>query len=67
MHQTDENRQLASEGDVNVTAARERWKREHLDDRTRAVLEEDAACFLHQSLSTPLPQCIEAGGGIHPD
>ena len=42
-----------SEGDVNVSSLRESWQREHLDEETRALLEEDARYFLHQSLSTP--------------
>jgi 4-aminobutyrate aminotransferase len=42
-----------SEGDVNSTPLRERWLREHLNDETRQLLEEDARYFLHQSLSSP--------------
>ena len=42
-----------SEGDVNLSFARARWQREHLDAETRALLAEDARYFLHQSLSTP--------------
>ncbi len=42
-----------SEGDVNLSSAREQWQREHLNDETRALLEEDARYFLHQSLSSP--------------
>ncbi len=41
------------EGDLNLSSERERWSREHLSPSTNALLAEDAACFLHQSLSTP--------------
>ena len=46
-----------SEGDVNLSSARESWQRENLDDATRALLAEDARYFLHQSLSSP---CLNA-------
>ena len=42
-----------SEGDVNLSSLREKWQREHLNEETRAMLEEDARYFLHQSLSSP--------------
>ena len=48
-----EDRVPQSEGDVNISAARESWQSEHLDDDTRRLLEEDARYFLHQSLSSP--------------
>jgi 4-aminobutyrate aminotransferase len=44
---------MSPEGEGNRSAARDRWHREHLDDRTRKWLAEDAQWFLHQSLSTP--------------
>jgi 4-aminobutyrate aminotransferase len=44
---------MSPEGEGNRSAARDRWHREHLDDRTREWLAEDAQWFLHQSLSTP--------------
>jgi hypothetical protein len=34
-----------SEGDVNLSSARESWQRENLDDATRALLAEDARYF----------------------
>lgn len=52
-----------SEGDVNVSSLRESWQREHLDEETRAVLEEDARYFLHQSLSSPCLNVLEACEG----
>ena len=42
-----------SEGDVNLSARREQWQAEQLDEATRRLLAEDAEVFLHQSLSTP--------------
>jgi len=42
-----------SEGDVNLSSARESWQRDNLDDEARALLAEDARYFLHQSLSSP--------------
>ncbi len=54
--------QLA-EGDSNLTQARQRWQDQHIDAATRAVLDSDAALFLHQSLSTPcLNAIVEADG-----
>jgi 4-aminobutyrate aminotransferase len=49
-----------SEGDVNLSPAREAWQRAQLDEATRALLEEDARYFLHQSLSSP---CLNALSG----
>ena len=42
-----------SEGDVNLSSAREAWQQAHLDQETLALLAEDARYFLHQSLSSP--------------
>jgi 4-aminobutyrate aminotransferase len=42
-----------SEGDLNLSTQRQAWADEHLGAATRELLEEDAKCFLHQSLSTP--------------
>lgn len=46
-----------SEGDVNLSPARESWQNQHLDEETRKLLTEDARYFLHQSLSSP---CLNA-------
>ncbi|MBL9129264.1 MAG: aspartate aminotransferase family protein [Verrucomicrobiales bacterium] len=48
---------LRSEGDLNLSPLRTTWAESHLDAETRALVEEDAALFLHQSLSTP---CLNA-------
>jgi 4-aminobutyrate aminotransferase len=49
-----------SEGDVNLSIARQKWQRAQLDAETRSLLEEDARYFLHQSLSSP---CLNALSG----
>lgn len=46
-----------SEGDVNISRRRLEWQDRNLDDKTKALLQEDAYYFLHQALSTP---CIDA-------
>ena len=55
---------LMSEGDVNQTSRRIDWQAANLDSRTRALLEEDARYFLHQSLSTPCLNALRASEGI---
>ena len=52
-----------SEGDVNLSPERAAWQREHLNAETRALLEEDARYFLHQSLSSPCVNVLEACEG----
>jgi 4-aminobutyrate aminotransferase len=59
----DELEQLRSEGDVNLSPEREAWQAEYLDQETRDLLEEDARVFLHQSLSTPCLNAIQACQG----
>lgn len=54
-----------SEGDINISPLRKAWQEEHLDDDTRALLEEDARYFLSQSLSTPCLNAIRACDGIY--
>ena len=44
---------FADEGDVNLTPRRQAWERNNVGPQTRALLDRDAAVFLHQSLSTP--------------
>ncbi|HET9820707.1 MAG TPA: aspartate aminotransferase family protein [Burkholderiaceae bacterium] len=53
-----------SEGDVNGTPRRSAWQREHLDERTRALLARDSAAFLHQSVSTPCLSAIRRAEGV---
>ncbi len=49
-----------SEGDVNLGERRTVWQAQHIDAATRALLDEDARWFLHQSMSTP---CLNALNG----
>ena len=42
-----------SEGDLNLSAQRRAWSAGHIGAEARALLEQDAKYFLHQSLSTP--------------
>ncbi|MDQ0473370.1 (R)-1-hydroxy-2-aminoethylphosphonate ammonia-lyase [Labrys wisconsinensis] len=52
----------ASEGDVNLSPDRAAWI-ERLGPETRALLDRDAAVFLHQSLSTPCLDVLEGAEG----
>ena len=54
-----------SEGDVNISPRRAEWQAANLDDKTQALLEEDARYFLHQSLSTPCLNALRACEGIY--
>jgi 4-aminobutyrate aminotransferase len=54
-----------AEGDVNLSPRRRQWAEQHLDDATRAILAEDAELFLHQSLSTPCLNALQASAGIY--
>ncbi len=57
----------AAEGDSNASPERARW-REGLSEANRALLDEDARVFLHQSLSTPcLDGLVNANGAILTD
>jgi 4-aminobutyrate aminotransferase len=56
---------LRSEGDLNISPRRRRWQTAALDAETRALLEEDARAFLHQSLSTPCLNAIRACDGLY--
>jgi len=54
-----------SEGDINLSSRRTTWQRNHLDEKTRALLEEDDRYFLRQSLSTPCLNVIQKCDGIY--
>src|SRR5688572_9721749 len=56
--------EAASEGDVNLSSQSKRWEAEHIRGETRALLDEDARVFLHQSLSTPCIDAIVACEGV---
>src|SRR5262245_59174346 len=55
---------LAAEGDVNLSPRRRDWQRRHVGARARALLDEDARYFLHQSLSTPCLTALRSASGI---
>jgi 4-aminobutyrate aminotransferase len=52
-----------TEGDVNLSPRREAWQTDMLDAETRLLLDEDARWFLHQSLSTPCLNALDACAG----
>jgi 4-aminobutyrate aminotransferase len=52
-----------TEGDLNLSQHRREWAEENIDARTRRLLDEDAQCFLHQSLSTPCLNVIKSASG----
>ncbi|HCG6515389.1 TPA: aspartate aminotransferase family protein [Vibrio parahaemolyticus] len=54
-----------SEGDVNTTPARQAWNTSMDDARTQALLERDSEVFLHQAMSTPCLDTLEAAEGIY--
>ncbi|MGD8120801.1 aspartate aminotransferase family protein [Vibrio sp. TRT 2004] len=54
-----------SEGDVNTTLARQAWNASMDDARTQALLNRDSEIFLHQAMSTPCLDTLEAAQGIY--
>ena len=52
-----------SEGDVNLGQRRTDWQAQHIDPATRALLDEDARWFLHQSMSTPCLNALQGAQG----
>ncbi len=52
-----------TEGDLNLSHHRRQWAEENIDAPTRRMLEDDAQCFLHQSLSTPCLNVIKSAKG----
>ncbi len=54
---------LNTEGDLNLSRHRRQWAEESIDTPTRNLLQEDARCFLHQSLSTPCLNVIKSASG----
>lgn len=53
-----------AEGDVNTSPRRREWAARNIGDETRALLDEDARYFLHQSVSTPCLNAIARAEGI---
>ncbi|MFW1638439.1 aspartate aminotransferase family protein [Vibrio parahaemolyticus] len=54
-----------SEGDVNTTPARQAWNASMDDERTQALLKRDSEVFIHQAMSTPCLDTLEAAEGIY--
>ncbi|CAH0530919.1 Isoleucine 2-epimerase [Allocatenococcus thiocycli] len=54
-----------SEGDVNTTPARQVWNESMDDERTQTLLNRDSDVFLHQAMSTPCLDTLEAAEGIY--
>ena len=52
-----------SEGDVNLSSRRRDWQDTEIDPETAYWLQEDARCFLHQSLSTPCLNVLAGADG----
>jgi 4-aminobutyrate aminotransferase len=53
-----------SEGDSNLSPARQAWAARNVDAATRALLAADERCYLHQALSTPCLTAIRKAEGI---
>lgn len=56
---------FTSEGDSNLSAERQSWAADHIDDGTRAMLAEDERYFFRQSLSTPCLNVLSSSSGAH--
>jgi 4-aminobutyrate aminotransferase len=56
---------LRSEGDTNITAAREAWTNAIADETTQKMLADDSRYFLHQAMSTPCLDALTGADGIY--
>lgn len=54
---------LRVEGDINLSPHRQAWHENHLNADTRELLARDAACFVHQAMSTPCLNALRAASG----
>ncbi len=54
-----------AEGDVNSSPRRKAWTDENIDPATKALLDRDAAVFLHQSVSTPCLTAVKKAEGAY--
>ncbi|WP_053991534.1 aspartate aminotransferase family protein [Mangrovimonas sp. TPBH4] len=63
MNQDSTSLNKRTEGDINMTPARESWLKTEVDERTAELLEKDARYFLHQSMSTPCLDVLKACEG----
>ena len=58
------HRPAAGEGDINLSPLRQAWQQRHVGPAGRAMAEEDARLFLHQSVSSPCLTAIRRAEGI---
>ncbi len=65
MKQIIEPTHFRSEGDINTTPAREAWNYSIDDQTTQDLLQRDAEVFLHQAMSSPCLDSLEAAEGIY--
>lgn len=63
-HPATGNGVAQSESDTNLTDRRRAWQEHALDSRSRALLDRDAAAFVHQSVSSPCLNAIAKAEGI---
>ncbi|WP_053975873.1 (R)-1-hydroxy-2-aminoethylphosphonate ammonia-lyase [Mangrovimonas xylaniphaga] len=63
MNQDSTSLNKRTEGDINMTPARESWLKTEVDESTAELLEKDARYFLHQSMSTPCLDVLQACEG----
>lgn len=56
---------MKTEGDINLTDARQAWLGDQVDDAVRSILQEDEDVFLHQTLSSPCLNVLSACEGIY--
>ncbi|KRE64678.1 aminotransferase class III-fold pyridoxal phosphate-dependent enzyme [Paenibacillus sp. Soil750] len=56
---------MKTEGDINLTDARQAWLSDQVDDAVRTILQEDEDVFLHQTLSSPCLNVLSACEGIY--
>ena len=54
---------LRTEGDVNLSLQRQAYQAQHLAEKTRKLLAEDAKHFIHQAMSTPCLNALSAAEG----
>ncbi|HCG5507191.1 TPA: aspartate aminotransferase family protein [Vibrio parahaemolyticus] len=65
MTQNIKQTHFRSEGDVNTTPARQAWNASMDDERTQVLLKRDSEVFLHQAMSTPCLDTLDAAEGIY--
>ena len=59
------NEPIDTEGDINLSPRRLEWSKNNIDTNSQKLLSEDSKYFLHQSLSTPCLNVLEASYGIY--